>query len=326
MYNKLNRHLCWLLLLLLPTFGLSDTAIRSLGQSKDTMSPSANVYTWRPTSGGLARFEFLFPETALHQSIKYNDTNALFYMSKLNDEGISPDANRQLKVKIAYGNLRSQLEASFPVSHTTDLNLGLSYLENEIDPYVGVKHSYYNETLSISSISAAIENDSLSVNLETFTLSELNNFEYFYGLNLSYDTSSNISAYAGLRKFDFMNTFDLSGEVLVAQQSQDLRLKLQMPQDKYDPYISCWNIFHATGPNCGLGVSISLNPKLQIIAENNQPSASSAYYNKARKHITLKAMRQRSLSNIWRINVHRLTPKPFNSLRSDQQQVLTMGH
>ena len=70
-----------------------------------------------------------------------------------------------------------------------------------------------------------------------------------------------------------MNTFDLSGEVHVAQQSQDLRLKLQMPQDKYDPYISCWNIFHATGPNCGLGVSISLNPKLQIIAENNQPSA-----------------------------------------------------
>ena len=43
---------------------------------------------WRPTVDGITRYQFRLPRSGVRDALKYQDSSALFYMSKTSDLGL----------------------------------------------------------------------------------------------------------------------------------------------------------------------------------------------------------------------------------------------
>ena len=90
----------------------------------------AHSAEWQPEIEGLSRYTLTFPTRSIEQALKYQDTSALYYLSRESDPGLALVAPKNGTFDFAFN--EQAFEASFtqPFSPALSYHVGLR-VENE---------------------------------------------------------------------------------------------------------------------------------------------------------------------------------------------------
>ena len=142
---------------------------------------------WKPNIFGLSRYNFNLPKYGIQEAVKYNDPSALFYLSDVEDEGLS------LENLHSYFNLGANLENFsleyiFPITPENSISLG-SVRDEGFESYLSFTTKTVNATSGLHSFSAVFSKDDFGVSYSGVSLSHDELYETFWKASTREDKS-----------------------------------------------------------------------------------------------------------------------------------------
>ena len=255
---------------------------------------------WQPIVDGLSRYQLKLPLSAVKNSLKYNDTAALFYMSQRNDVGV------QLQQKPA-GKLRATITSdnfgiTFTQHHTPSFAFRFGIENDTISTQPTFGSTWRNITghLRLDSITANFQRDQLYLSWMRTELADDEKSETLYGVSIA---NNEVQAQLGTRWFDLFPNSDFVGEI--GYESEQLLFAAQL---EHNFGLSDWSIgatVNSTTRQASIifGIKFDVGKKAEVFTSTPKILQSS-------ENNSLKALRRSSLSSLWRKNVQ-ITQKPF---------------
>ena len=261
----------------------------------------ARAAEWQPEIEGLTRYTLTFPTSSIDEAIKYQDTSALYYLSRESDPGLGLIAPKNGTFDFAFH--EQTFEASFtqPFSPALSYHVGLR-VENETAlPMIGGSWRSISGHRQLDRIKAGLTGSSADLSWTRTALKGDENAEHIYALSAS-DTT--LEASYGTRWFDLFQKTDVLAEVSL--NNQDLRLGAQLERrfGSTNGYLGISSALSSGQSDLVMGLRYALGENIKVNANDGPGLLSGAAP-------SLKALRRAALPRLWRENI---------SLESSAQQ------
>lgn len=199
------------------------------------VSYSANSFSWEPLLDGVSRFDFKIPTAAFKNAQRYGDTNALYYMSEISDDGFRIRSREKFALELSFDPETPYLQLSFPYSSNISLytKSGLNSAKNS--HYIGASYRFPNANgkgLSYTTLSTDLS--TLRLEFDRSILSENDTYETFYRIGLTSDSDVSGDFSVGRRWFDFFESQDVLFESTLEKTSSKLFAGLELNYKKVD--------------------------------------------------------------------------------------------
>ena len=158
---------------------------------------------WKPNIFGLSRYNFNLPKYGIQEAVKYNDASALFYLSDIEDEGVSLE-NSHSYFNLAANLENFSLEYTLPITPENSISLG-SVRDDGFETYLSFTTKTVSATSGLHSFSAVFSKDDFGVSYSGVSLSHDELYESFWKASTREDKSLLI----GRRWFDAIKDLDV---------------------------------------------------------------------------------------------------------------------
>jgi len=181
---------------------MRSTPVLNLTEIADTIQEAS--LPWTPNIFGLSRYNFNLPKYGVQEAVKYNDASALFYLSDVQDDGLSLEKSR------SYFNLTANLE-NFSLEYTLPItpenSISLETVRDDgFESYLRFTTKTVSATSSLHSFSAVFAKDDFGASYSGVSLSNDELYETFWTASTREDKSLLI----GWRWFDVIENLDVA--------------------------------------------------------------------------------------------------------------------
>jgi hypothetical protein len=185
--------------------------------------PDQDRIMWKPYHGNLERFEFIIPREAFFTALRFQDNSDLYYLSKVNDNGLSlsDNANANVKLKINPDNFN----LSFSKRFFHNLSFGSQIIYND-DYSIGGNISYDRiiRNSVLINIKGILHNDQFSkLEIGSVFLTNNEQAEIFYQFSVS-DYGNKKTLNIGKTWFEVSELYDFTSSLDVNKDSVDLSI------------------------------------------------------------------------------------------------------
>ena len=161
---------------------------------------------WKPISNRLSRYALTLPTHGISEAIQYQDAASLFYLSRVDDPGLSLQNHDGGTFDLYLAPKLSRFFYRYPLTPSWSVNVGTKLVGDSISPLVGGEFRYITSHRGIQQSSINLSNSELDGFFSHTKLNARENLEKIWAISLN----SNQSRFGyGLRWFDFVKEDDL---------------------------------------------------------------------------------------------------------------------
>ena len=181
---------------------------------------------WRPVSDQLTRFTLTLPTFGIGEAIKYQDTTSLYYLSDVEDKGLSlvKDVNGAFDFYLKPG--LSVYQYRHPITPSISLSPGTKLYEDEHIPILTGEYRLVTGDLSLQRNYLEVSSSFVSLTIDRTELSPSDNLEQIWSASFG----SNLTRMSyGLRWFDVIGNENVLAEIGFIDEDLLLVAKLSVP-------------------------------------------------------------------------------------------------
>lgn len=262
-------------------------------------NPDTDRVNWNPYSEQLERFDFMIPREAFFTALRFQDSSDLYYLSKINDNGLTLSDNTYARVMLKVDADTHELAYSKKLNNS--LSVGAQIISG--DSYSLGGNFSYNQVLKDSvllNFDGIIHSNQLSeLEIGSVFLTNNEHAEIFFQLNVFDDVRKKVLS-IGKTWFDINDFSDFSSSVDFNKKSVGLSLYTELKYKENYFNLGINSVQNLNNPEIYLGFSKVLgnrkNTKYIVQMHNGN--------NINPKSKSLKKMRIHELPKIWQENVN----------------------
>lgn len=248
---------------------------------------------WQPVSGGLSRYSLSLPTHGILEAIQFQDTASLFYLSRIDDPGLSLIKSNQGTFDLYSAPNLSRFYYRHPLSPSWSINVGTKLVGDSISPLVGGEIRYITSQRGIQQSAVNLSNSDFDGFFSHTKLNARENLEKIWALSLN----SNQSRFGyGLRWFDFIKEDDLLLELGLNNEDGVFGLQLERSFDDASAYVGILTPLTSIKAEAFLGIRYNFQNNANIRLESDYSLLSGSAQ-------SLGALRRVALSSLWRSRI-----------------------
>ena len=271
--------------------GLTEPALEVDGRAYTLSNDQPLI--WTPTSNNLSRYTLKLPEIGIKEAIQYQDTASLFYLSQVNDRGLSLLKNETGTFKFHVTPKQSRMQYQHAVTEALAVNIGIKVKEDNITPRIAGEFRSITGYQGLQHGSLGISKSSLDLVLAHTELNLSETHEKIWTLSLH----SNQSRFAyGRRWFDVVENGSVLAEIGLSDKDPILGVQLEQSFDDVKAYVGVLRNMRAGNTEAFLGIRYNFtnNANIELESDANLLTQSAQ---------SLSDLRQRRLPQLWRSHV-----------------------
>lgn len=271
--------------------GLTEPALEVDGRAYTLSNDQPLI--WTPASNNLSRYTLKLPEIGIKEAIQYQDTASLFYLSQVNDRGLSLLKNETGTFKFHITPKQSRMQYQHALTDALAINIGIKVKEDDLTPHIAGEFRSVTGYQSLQHGSLGISKSSLDLVLAHTELNLSETHEKIWTLSLH----SNQSRFAyGRRWFDVIENGSVLAEIGLSDKDPILGVQLEQRFDDVKAYVGILRNIQAGNTEAFLGIiyNFTNNANIQLESDANLLTQSAQ---------SLSDLRQRRLPQLWRSHV-----------------------
>jgi len=271
--------------------GLTEPALEVDGRAYTLSNDQPLI--WTPASNNLSRYTLKLPEIGIKEAIQYQDTASLFYLSQVNDRGLSLLKNETGTFKFHITPKQSRMQYQHALTDALAINIGIKVKEDDLTPHIAGEFRSVTGHQSLQHGSLGISKSSLDLVLAHTELNLSETHEKIWTLSLN----SNQSRFAyGRRWFDVVENGSVLAEIGLSDKDPILGVQLEQSFDDVKAYVGVLRNMRAGNTEAFLGIRYNFtnNANIELESDANLLTQSAQ---------SLSDLRQRRLPQLWRSHV-----------------------
>ena len=248
---------------------------------------------WRPVSYRLSRHTLTLPRQGIREAIQYRDTAPLFYLSQVNDGGLSV-------IKDEYGTFdfyltpnQSRVQYLHPLSEALTVSAGVKFEEDDVTPLIAGELRSITGHNGLQHGTLGLSNSSLDLFMARTELNASETHEKIWTLSLNSKTSR--IAY-GWRWFDVSRDGTLLAEFGLSDADPVLGVQLERRVQDGIGYVGLLTNTASKKTEAFIGIKFDFARNMRIRVESGQALLSSSAQ-------SLRTLRRDALPNLWRSRI-----------------------
>jgi hypothetical protein len=267
---------------------------------------------WTPVSNRLSRHTLILPRQGIREAIQYRDTAPLFYLSQVNDGGLSVIKDEHGTFDFYFTPNQSRFQYLHPLSEALTVSAGVKIEEDDVTPLIAGElrsitghHGLQHGTLGLS-------NSSVDLFMARTELNMAETHEKIWTLSLNSKTSR--IAY-GWRWFDVSRDGTLLTEFGLSDADPVLGVQLERRVQDGIGYVGLLTNTASKKSEAFIGIKYDFASNTRVRMESGQALLSSSAQ-------SLRTLRRNALPNLWRsrikITEHQTATPQFRSMLADE--------
>lgn len=267
---------------------------------------------WTPVSNRLSRHTLILPRQGIREAIQYRDTAPLFYLSQVNDGGLSVIKDEHGTFDFYLTPNQSRFQYLHPLSEALTVSAGVKVEEDDVTPLIAGElrsitghHGLQHGTLGLS-------NSSVDLFMARTELNMAETHEKIWTLSLNSKTSR--IAY-GWRWFDVSRDGTLLTEFGLSDADPVLGVQLERRVQDGIGYVGLLTNTASKKSEAFIGIKYDFASNTRVRMESGQALLSSSAQ-------SLRTLRRNALPNLWRsrikITEHQTATPQFRSMLADE--------
>jgi hypothetical protein len=267
---------------------------------------------WTPVSNRLSRHTLILPRQGIREAIQYRDTAPLFYLSQVNDGGLSVIKDEHGTFDFYLTPNQSRVQYLHPLSEELTVSAGVKVEEDDVTPLIAGElrsitghHGLQHGTLGLS-------NSSVDLFMARTELNMAETHEKIWTLSLNSKTSR--IAY-GWRWFDVSRDGTLLTEFGLSDADPVLGVQLERRVQDGIGYVGLLTNTASKKSEAFIGIKYDFASNTRVRMESGQALLSSSAQ-------SLRTLRRNALPNLWRsrikITEHQTATPQFRSMLADE--------
>jgi hypothetical protein len=171
------------------------------------ISPPKEVGTgeaiiWRPAVDGLTRYQLRLPRSGVRDALKYQDSSALFYMSKTSDLGLQLLREQAGEIHVSVAPEHSSAKYIRSLTHELSYHLGVEFSSETARLSLGASWRKVTGHTQLDQTTATRTGNRVNVSWTRTKLSSADHLERLYSVS---SEAGDFKARFGTRWFDFFS-------------------------------------------------------------------------------------------------------------------------
>lgn len=254
----------------------------------------ADALIWQPAPDGLARFQFQLPRSGVEDAQKYQDTSALFYLSRKSDLGLQFAEGRENNLKFTLTPEASKVIYTQSLTPALSYHLGLQVEGKESGAHLGASWRTVTGHTQLDEITATLEGSDVTLSWARSKLADHERLERLYSIS---SNSGDVQARLGTRWFDLFQGTDVLSEVGIDNEALVIGAQLERGVGSANGFVGAMGDLSTGEIDLTLGLRYALGQKAEINATTDIGLASHTIQ-------SLKSLRRAALPSHWRDSVH----------------------
>ena len=271
------------------TKSLPALVLKNVEYSKELNEP----IIWEPVSDRLSRYSLSLPTHGILEAIQYQDTASLFYLSHVDDAGLSLEKDQGGSLDLYVTPKRSHFSYRHPLSPSWSLNVGVKLVGDDISPLVGGEFRYITSHRGLQQSAVNLSDSEFDGFFSHTKLNSRENLEKIWAISLN----ENKKRFGyGLRWFDFIKEDDLLVEFGLNNKDPVFGFQLERSFNATTAYAGILTQLNSKKAQAFLGMKFefSNNTNVKLESENSLISGSAQ---------SLSTLRRAALPSLWRSRI-----------------------
>jgi len=248
---------------------------------------------WTPVSNRLSRHTLTLPRQGIREAIQYRDTAPLFYLSQVNDGGLSVIKDEHGTFDFYLTPNQSRVQYLHPLSDAVAVSAGLHVEENDVTPLIAGELRSITGHRGFQQGALGLTNSSLDLFVARTELNMAETHEKIWTLSLNSKTSR--IAY-GWRWFDVSRDGTLLAEFGLSDADPMLGVQLERRIQDGIGYVGLLTNTASQETEAFIGIKYDFARNTRIRVESGQALLSSSAQ-------SLRTLRRNALPNLWRSRI-----------------------
>ena len=248
---------------------------------------------WTPVSNRLSRHTLTLPRQGIREAIQYLDTAPLFYLSQVNDGGLSIIKDEQGTFDFYLTPNQSRVQYLHPLSEAVAVSAGVNVEEDDVTPLIAGELRSITGHRGFQQGALGLTNSSLDLFMARTELNMAETHEKIWTLSLNSKTSR--IAY-GWRWFDVSRDGTLLAEFGLSDADPVLGLQLERRIHDGIGYVGVLTNTASKKTEAFIGIKYDFARNTRIRVESGQALLSSSAQ-------SLRTLRRDALPNLWRSRI-----------------------
>ena len=248
---------------------------------------------WRPVSYRLSRHTLTLPRQGIREAIQYRDTAPLFYLSQVNDGGLSIIKNEHETFDFYLNPNQSRVQYLYPLSEAVAVSAGIQVEDDDATPLIAGELRSITGHRGFQQGALGLSNSSVDLFMARTELNASETHEKIWTLSLNSKTSR--IAY-GWRWFDVSRDGTLLAEFGLSDADPVLGLQLERRVQDGIGYAGLLTNTASKKTEAFIGIKYDFARNTRIRVESGQALLSSSAQ-------SLRTLRRDALPNLWRSRI-----------------------
>ena len=267
---------------------------------------------WAPVSNRLSRLTLTLPNQGIREAIQYRDTAPLFYLSQVNDGGLSIIKNEHGTFDFYLTPNQSRVQYLHPLSEALTVSAGVKVEEDDVTPLIAGELRSITGHNGLQHGTLGLSNSSVDLFMARTELNMAETHEKIWTLSLNSKTSR--IAY-GWRWFDVSRDGTLLTEFGLSDADPVLGVQLERRVQDGIGYVGLLTNTASKKSEAFIGIKYDFASNTRVRMESGQALLSSSAQ-------SLRTLRRNALPNLWRsrikITEHQTATPQFRSMLADE--------
>ena len=267
---------------------------------------------WAPVSNRLSRLTLTLPNQGIREAIQYRDTAPLFYLSQVNDGGLSIIKDEHGTFDFYLTPNQSRVQYLHPLSEALTVSAGVKVEEDDVTPLIAGELRSITGHNGLQHGTLGLSNSSVDLFMARTELNMAETHEKIWTLSLNSKTSR--IAY-GWRRFDVSRDGTLLTEFGLSDADPVLGVQLERRVQDGIGYVGLLTNTASKKSEAFIGIKYDFASNTRVRMESGQALLSSSAQ-------SLRTLRRNALPNLWRsrikITEHQTATPQFRSMLADE--------
>ena len=248
---------------------------------------------WRPTVDGLTRYQFRLPRSGVRDALKYQDSSALFYMSKTSDLGLQLVREQTGEIHFSVAPEHSSAKYTRSLTHELSYHLGVEFSSETARLSLGASWRNVTGHTQLDQTTATRTGNVVNVSWTRTKLSSADHLERLYSVS---SEAGDFKARFGTRWFDFFQSADMLAEVGVDGDAFVIGAQIEREIGSSAVFFGAGSNLSSGNTDFSLGVEYHFGKHTKVGATTQTGLIS-------REVQSLKSLRRAALPSHWRNSV-----------------------
>jgi len=248
---------------------------------------------WTPVSNRLSRHTLKLPTHGIREAIQYRDTAPLYYLSQVNDGGLSIVKDERATFDFYLTPNQSRVQYLYPLSEAVAVSAGIQVEDDYATPLIAGELRSITGHRGFQQGALGLSNSSVDLFMARTELNASETHEKIWTLSLNSKTSR--IAY-GWRWFDVSRDGTLLAEFGLSDADPVLGLQLERPVQDGIGYAGVLSNTASKKTEAFIGIKFDFARNMRIRVESGQALLSSSAQ-------SLRTLRRDALPNLWRSRI-----------------------